>query len=261
MTQPHRSSPSCGPTSRAPTKTGKALARRIEAEIVAQGWPVGVLLGTEPELLERYGVSRPVLREAVRLLEQHMVAEARRGAGGGLRVTAPDPSAVTETASLYLDYLGVRVSQLHAARSVLEARCLELAVERLTEDGVARLRAAVAQLRRADVVELVELSHEVESTIAELSGDPVITLFVKVLLQLAHQHDRPIEKRQPMRRDTELRRDQQVAIAEAVIAGDAATARVRLLHHLDWAASCARRHVVVASDEAMRGPSGPLREP
>ncbi len=260
MTQPHRSSPACGPTSRPATKTGKALARRIEAEIGAQGWPVGELLGTEPELLARYGVSRPVLREAVRLLEQHMVAETRRGAGGGLRVTAPDPSAVTETAALYLDYLGVRVSQLYSARSVLEARCLELSIERLTEDGVARLRAVVARLRCADVVELVELNHEGESTIAELSGDPVLTLLVKVLLQLAHQHDPPIEQRKAKRRDTELQRDQQVAVAEAVIAGDSATARVRLLHHLDWAASYTRRHfLAVASDEPRLGSSSPLR--
>ena len=54
-----------------------------------------------------------------------------RGAGGGLHVTAPDLSTVTETAALYLDYLQVRAGELYSAREVLESRCIELAVERL----------------------------------------------------------------------------------------------------------------------------------
>jgi len=52
------------PRRRLATKSAEALARRIEAEIVADGWQVGQLIGTEPELLALYGVSRPVLREA-----------------------------------------------------------------------------------------------------------------------------------------------------------------------------------------------------
>lgn len=226
-----------GPT----TKAAEVLARRIEAEIIDRGWPVGQLLGTESDLLQRFGVGRPVLREAVRLLEHHMVAEMRRGAGGGLRVTAPDPWAVTNAAALYLDYRGARVGQLYTARTVLEARCVELATERLTEDGVARLRTVVDQLRCDDVDRLVELDHEVERVIAELGGDPVLTLFVDVLLRLADQHNLPAAERPARRRGIHAMRDHQVAIAEAVIAGDAATARVRLVRYLEWAAANARR--------------------
>ncbi len=40
-------------------KVGERLARQIVEEIAAAGWPIGTVLGTEPELLERYGVSRP----------------------------------------------------------------------------------------------------------------------------------------------------------------------------------------------------------
>lgn len=223
------------------TKSGEALARRIEAEIVAEGWQVGQLIGTEQELLARYGVSRPVLREAVRLLEHHMVAESRRGAGGGLRVTAPDPSAVTETAALYLDYVGVRASEMYAARSVLEVRCLELAIERLTEDGIRQLRDLVERLSSTDIVGLAEFDHRVETIVAELSGDRVLTLFVKVLLQLAYQHGVPLEERLAERGRTEEWRDRQIGIAEAVLAGDAATARVRLLRYLEWAETYARK--------------------
>src|SRR5262245_15204814 len=76
-------------------KLAAQVAQRIESEIVASDWPVGRVLGSEPELMERYGVSRAVFREAVRLVEHHQVATMRRGRSGGLVVRAPDATAVT----------------------------------------------------------------------------------------------------------------------------------------------------------------------
>src|SRR5205809_51921 len=69
-------------------KLAAQVARRIEAEVVRRGWPVGESLGSEPELRTRHGVSRSVLREAVRLVEHHQVARMRRGPNGGLFVVA-----------------------------------------------------------------------------------------------------------------------------------------------------------------------------
>src|SRR6202043_3013780 len=71
-----------------------AVATRIRHDIIAAGWPVGSVLASEPELLERYGVSRPVLREAGRILESQRVARMRRGPRGGLVVLEPDGSAL-----------------------------------------------------------------------------------------------------------------------------------------------------------------------
>ena len=42
------------------------------------------MLGAEAELRERYGVSRAVLREAVRILEYHGAVTTKRGPGGGV---------------------------------------------------------------------------------------------------------------------------------------------------------------------------------
>src|SRR5438067_13885634 len=65
-------------------KLGVVVARQIEAEILDRGFPVGEVVGSEAGLIERYGVSRAVLREAIRLLEHRNVAAMRRGPGGGL---------------------------------------------------------------------------------------------------------------------------------------------------------------------------------
>ena len=63
---------------------------------------MGEVFGSEVALLERYRVSRAVLREAVRLLEYHAVATTRRGPGGGLVVAEPQAQASIDTIALYL---------------------------------------------------------------------------------------------------------------------------------------------------------------
>ncbi|WP_156736555.1 GntR family transcriptional regulator, partial [Mycobacterium sp. E3298] len=49
-------------------KLASGIARDLEAEIVRRGWAIGESLGSEHALQERFGVSRSVLREAVRLV-------------------------------------------------------------------------------------------------------------------------------------------------------------------------------------------------
>src|SRR4051794_26464474 len=91
-------------------KLASKIARDIEAEIVRRGWAIGESLGSEPALQERFGVSRSVLREAVRLVEHHQVARMRRGPGGGLIICEPDAGPATRAVVIYLEYLGTTLS-------------------------------------------------------------------------------------------------------------------------------------------------------
>jgi DNA-binding FadR family transcriptional regulator len=108
-------------------KRAEIIARELEDEIIAKGWPVGEVLGSESEFIERLGISRSVFREAVRLLEHHYVASIRRGPGGALVVTAPQPLATARVMALTLEYMGATAEDLFEARSALELKCVELA--------------------------------------------------------------------------------------------------------------------------------------
>ena len=129
----------------APTGTQRPLraasatnvAHRILTDVVDRDWPVGEVLGSEAELIARYGVSRAVFREAVRLVENQQVASMRRGPGGGLVVTEPTVDAIIDAAVLYLHRANTRLDEVFEARIVLEEIAAELATDRLTDADAA----------------------------------------------------------------------------------------------------------------------------
>jgi len=104
-------------------KSGLRLAYRITAEIRRCALPGGCSIGPESELVSRYGVSRAVFREAVRMLEFFGVVEVRRGKDGGLVVAEMDPEGTISSALLYLDYAGIDRGQADELLELLrEAR-------------------------------------------------------------------------------------------------------------------------------------------
>src|SRR5580700_4072403 len=120
-------------------KRAAKVADLIIEDVMALGWPVGDVLGSEAELLERYRVSRAVFREAVRLVEHQQVARTRRGPGGGLVITEPTVDAVV----LYLHRVDARLDEVFEARIALEEIASDLAPGRLEEPDLNKLRAFV----------------------------------------------------------------------------------------------------------------------
>src|ERR1700728_3311882 len=121
-------------------KRAAKVADLIIEDVMALDWPVGEVLGSETELLERYQVSRAVFREAVRLLEHQQVARTRRGPGGGLVITEPTVGAVIDAVVLYLHRVDARLDELFEARVILEQIACQLASERTDERDLEALR-------------------------------------------------------------------------------------------------------------------------
>src|SRR6266516_2211649 len=95
------------------------VADLLLASITERGLRPGDKLPSERELGEQFGVSRTVVREAVRALAAKGVIRARTGSG--LTVAEVPAAAVSESMSLYLrgreslDY-----AQIHEVRSMIE---------------------------------------------------------------------------------------------------------------------------------------------
>jgi DNA-binding FadR family transcriptional regulator len=127
------------------------IADELRVLIVSGALTEGDSLGREPELVERFGVSRPSLREALRILEAEGLITVVRGVRGGVVVHEPDGRMTARTAALLLQARNVPLADVFDARSMLEP---------LAARAVASSRG-----RRAAVAELGALIEEQEGVI------------------------------------------------------------------------------------------------
>jgi DNA-binding FadR family transcriptional regulator len=198
------------------SKRAEALARELLGEVIAGKMPPGQLIGSEPDLVERFGVSRAVWREAVRILEHHQVAVMKRGPSGGLFVTAPSVVAVAEIVAVHLERRGTQVADLMELRTGVELTLVDrVAIARSSEP-----LAAVADL-------------DFHGELAGLAGNRVLELVAAVLIRLTgfQQGVRRVRERRA-EVDREVARAH-AGIVEAVSVGDRELARHRLRRHLE----------------------------
>jgi DNA-binding FadR family transcriptional regulator len=221
-------------------KGAEAVARRITGTIVTGRLQPGDLVGTEAELMEREGVSRALLREAVRLLEHHHVARMRRGPGGGLFVMSPSADAVTEVAAIYLARRGMTLRQLADVRAGVELAVTELAAARVDEAAAAELHAALAREETATDAQRVEALQDLHAAVALAAQNRALHLVALVLIRLTrlHQVERLAAKAQRQIR-TEIHRAH-LGIVQAIEKGDPDLARRRMLDHLEALADLLR---------------------
>jgi DNA-binding FadR family transcriptional regulator len=214
-------------------KRGEGVARELFRQVVRDGWPVGRFLGSEPELMERYGVSRAVLREAVRLLEHHDIATMRRGPGGGLFVSEPGLDTVSDTVALYLDRRGIDAGALAELRTGVEMAAVDRVMDALDDDVRGRLRQAVEAERAApDRVLGLEFGHDLHAVIAHLTRNPVLELVALVLIRLARMHPVNPSGRGPRALMDEVTRAHE-RIVDAIVSDDRELVRHRMRRHLD----------------------------
>jgi DNA-binding FadR family transcriptional regulator len=212
-------------------KGAEAVARSITQTVVAQNLQPGDLVGTEPELITREGVSRALLREAVRLLEYHHIARMRRGLGGGLFVMAPGADAVTETGAIYLARHGMQVAELAELRTRVEVALADLAAQRIDAEGTALLRQALQREGNATGAERVESVHDLHVAVAASAHNCVLELVALVLIRLSALHQRKGLAVRRLRNRAEVFRTHE-GIAAAIESGDGALARHRMRRHL-----------------------------
>ena len=96
------------------------IADELRALIVSGKLSEGESIGREPDLVERFGVSRPSLREALRILEAEGLITVVRGVYGGVIVHEPSQRMTARTASLVLRARNVSLADVFEARALVE---------------------------------------------------------------------------------------------------------------------------------------------
>jgi DNA-binding FadR family transcriptional regulator len=126
-------------------KAAELVASRVRRAIATGEMKDGDSLPSETELMGKFKVSRPTVREGIRILESEGLIRVSRGARGGGRVVGPDHGIVARAAALALQTQGVTIADLYEARTLIEPPAARLAAERRPQEAGHALRAYNAQ--------------------------------------------------------------------------------------------------------------------
>lgn len=230
-----------------PAKVAQQLLQRI----IAKEFPPGTVLPSEREMQELYAVSRPVAREAIKLLAARgvIMVHPRQGATVSLDLTG----AASDALLLAFDRESVMQVDLLDARMLLEPHIVLLAAQHATPLHLRRLqqfRETLCSMLAADNQQLEH--HRFEDwgfsdaqfhvLLAEASQNPAFKILIEMIVAILwKQRQKPI----PMTAEHVRNATQQhLAIADAIIAHDGAVARQRMIEHLEYT----RVHIMSAQN-------------
>lgn len=152
------------------------------------------MLPPEAELMERFGVSRPTLREAFRVLESESLIKVHRGARGGAEVTRPKRETLARYAGLILEYEGVTLKDVFEARVILETpMVVQLAKDR-DPAVIAALEAIVEN--EADIgpgADAIDQLTDFHAAITQLSGNSTLQIVSSMLHHIIKKANRSLQ--------------------------------------------------------------------
>jgi DNA-binding FadR family transcriptional regulator len=167
-------------------RMAEVVAAQLRQRIIAGDLEDGDELPREAVLLEEFGVSRPSLREAIRILETEGLIRIRRGKVGGAIVSRPTAASAAYHFGLTLQSNRTTLDDLAAARTVMEPACAALAAS-LPKGKRSKLVKQLSRLIDANEAEIGETTKftasalEFHRTIVEMSGNTTITVLAGAL--------------------------------------------------------------------------------
>ena len=205
----------------------RKVADELAAAIRGGAWRTGQKLPSERDLAERYGVSRPSIREAMIALEIYGLVEIRQGSG--IYVVEPRAGARGE-----MEDLDVGAFELLEARIIIEGGAAAVAATEASAADVARLAGLLDEMERSAAPQSEALDREFHLELARLTRngpllDAIETLWdLRTKSKLARMIERRAHGGGRLQRDEEHR-----AILDALTRRDPAGARAAMQSHLE----------------------------
>ena len=171
-------------------KTAELIAARIRRQIIRGEIREGEALSPETKLTLEFGVSRPTLREAFRILESESLISVTRGSRGGARVHPPDVRVAARYLGLLLQYGGATLEDVYDARLIVEPPAAGMLAKRRDLGAVDTLRNLIEQEGEVleDAQAFAELSTRFHELVVELTGNQTLALLVGMLHDILEMH-------------------------------------------------------------------------
>jgi GntR family transcriptional regulator, transcriptional repressor for pyruvate dehydrogenase complex len=172
------------------------VAALLQELIVTKRLTPGEKLPPERELADRFGVSRTVVRESIRLLKAKGLVDVQQGSGA--IITSIHPNHIYESISLFLKQVSENIDYSHMAelRQLIEIEIAGLAAIRATEEDIVRMEQEIQtmedvrdlilvdiekrhQFARADVNFHLSLAVATKNPLFPIIFSPLVDILVK----------------------------------------------------------------------------------
>jgi len=215
-------------------KLSHLVADRLRSQIASGEIAPGDTLPSETELMKQMGVSRPTLREAMRVLESEGLLQLGRGARSGAAILAPSIERAARYGALYLTTRGTTIGDIHQVRTLLEPPLAAQHAEHAKKQVIKSLQDCVeeqeAALAERDYTRAVAAVNDFHGQLVRYSSNNALKLLAGMLQDIS-ANIYPLMALNGTRGDQQLvyRRTQQSSEAHAkliklIAAGKAAEA-------------------------------------
>jgi GntR family transcriptional regulator, transcriptional repressor for pyruvate dehydrogenase complex len=204
------------------TRVDHAARQLTQLSLEAEG---GGYLGSEDDLLKRFGVSRPTLRQAAKMVANDRLISVRRGPRGGLYADRPNAADSVRAAARYLRLNGATLHDVFVVGSLIAEQAVALAA-RCTDP---KLRAELATFAKRvpgykSPGEIVRAENTLITLLTRMSGNPAIELVMAIGYTFGMEEQRVRFYGAP--EDRAKARELQIALCKAVLDGDEDIARL-----------------------------------
>lgn len=222
-------------------EVSEQLAKAIRSGV---DWEGGVL-PSERQLAAQFGVSRPVVREATKLLEFQGLVEIRQGLG--IRIVDRLYAPLSAATRLLLPDDTERLRQSLDVRMVLEPAIARRAAERVNQDDIARLHERQQVLEQASSLEeAMEADIAFHGELARVSGNEIFGIMLDSIADLGRESRRATMSQVGF--DRAIR--QHAVVLSALEAKDADAAENAMQVHIQSAISDLLAHFEAGNGQA-----------
>jgi GntR family transcriptional regulator, transcriptional repressor for pyruvate dehydrogenase complex len=233
------------PPSAPRTDSSRHVATEIRHYVERKGLKPGDRIGTEQELATQFGVSRPTLREGLRLLAGNHLIRSTQGRGGGIFVASTPNEGIgrniSDSIAAMIATESVSFCELLEARIVLEVPIAGLAAAAATQETADALDELIARASKAEPGDKSFNAADTafHETLAETTGNDLLMAFMRWVLDVLQPS---LVKQVGARTSKRSIVGQHRAIATAVRENDVAGAERAMRKHLEYLVEVLRKY-------------------
>ncbi|GAA5228948.1 FadR/GntR family transcriptional regulator [Paeniglutamicibacter antarcticus] len=161
------------------TLTYERVVEQIEKAITSGSLVPGDHLPSERELMVQFSVSRPTIREALRVLQAMGLVESKPGGRGGPKVLEPSPATLARSFTTMARMDSLSMHDLVPFRLVLDSAACRLAAALHTPEQLQRMQSGIERMEAAvgtDAQAFARADVEFHEAVWEASGNALVSL-------------------------------------------------------------------------------------